>query len=88
MMEHLSIVFDVIKNLITFDLATVQKHEWEIFQGYGFFVLVMFLSIVLYAYWYHLYRTEKKGERNYENYANLALEDDIDDSVLEIKRSA
>ncbi|MCW1371667.1 CcoQ/FixQ family Cbb3-type cytochrome c oxidase assembly chaperone, partial [Campylobacter jejuni] len=51
-MEHLSIV-DVIKNLITFDLATVQKHEWEIFQGYGFFVLVMFLSIVLYAYWYH-----------------------------------
>lgn len=42
MMEHLSIVFDVIKNLITFDLATVQKHEWEIFQGYGFFALVMF----------------------------------------------
>ncbi|MEE6538238.1 CcoQ/FixQ family Cbb3-type cytochrome c oxidase assembly chaperone, partial [Campylobacter jejuni] len=43
-------------------VTTVQKHEWEIFQGYGFFALVMFLSIVLYAYWYHLYRTEKKGE--------------------------
>ncbi len=87
-MEDLSIVFDVIKNLITFDLAAVQKHEWKIFQGYGFFVLVMFLSIVLYAYWYHLYRAEKKGERNYEKYANLALKDDIDDSVLESKRSA
>ncbi|EFC33407.1 cytochrome c oxidase, cbb3-type, subunit IV [Campylobacter jejuni subsp. jejuni 414] len=48
----------------------------------------MFLSIVLYTYWYHLYKTEKKGERNYENYANLALKDDIDDSVLESKRSA
>lgn len=87
-MEHLLIVFDVIKNLITFDLATVQKHEWKIFQGYGFFTLVMFLSIVLYAYWYHLYRTEKQGKRDYENYANLALKDDIDDSVLESKRSA
>ncbi len=31
---------------------------------------------------------KKKGERNYENYANLALKDDIDDSVLESKRSA
>ncbi|EKK2370402.1 cytochrome c oxidase, cbb3-type, CcoQ subunit, partial [Campylobacter coli] len=47
-----------------------------------------FLSIVLYSYWYHLYRAEKKGERNYEKYANLALSDDIDDSVLESKRSA
>ncbi|MPA92770.1 cytochrome c oxidase, cbb3-type, CcoQ subunit, partial [Campylobacter coli] len=37
---------------------------------------------------YHLYRAEKKGERNYEKYANLALSDDIDDSVLESKRSA
>ncbi|ENP7018194.1 cytochrome c oxidase, cbb3-type, CcoQ subunit [Campylobacter coli] len=87
-MEHLVIVWNVIKNLVTLNLSAVQKHEWEIFQGYGFFALVMFLSIVLYAYLYHLYRTEKKGERNYENYANLALKDDIDDSVLESKRSA
>lgn len=84
-MEHLAIIFEVIKNLITFDLAAVQKHEWEIFQGYGFFLLVMFLSIILYAYWYHLYKVEKKGERNYEKYANLALSDDINDSILENK---
>ncbi|TKX32885.1 cytochrome c oxidase, cbb3-type, CcoQ subunit [Campylobacter aviculae] len=87
-MEHLSIIFDVVKNLITFNLAAVQKHEWEIFQGYGFFFLVMFLSIVLYTYWYHLYKVEKNGERNYEKYASLALSDDINDSVLENKRSA
>ncbi|EAL2593047.1 cytochrome c oxidase, cbb3-type, CcoQ subunit [Campylobacter coli] len=87
-MEHLVIIWDVIQNLVTLNLSAVQKHEWEIFQGYGFFALVMFLSIVLYAYLYHLYRTEKKGERNYENYASLALKDDIDDSVLESKRSA
>ncbi|HEB7543972.1 TPA: cytochrome c oxidase, cbb3-type, CcoQ subunit [Campylobacter coli] len=87
-MEHLAIIWDVIQNLVTLNLSAVQKHEWEVFQGYGFFLLVVFLSIVLYSYWYHLYRAEKKGERNYEKYANLALSDDIDDSVLESKRSA
>lgn len=87
-MEHLSIVFSVIRNLITFDLSQIKRQEWEIFQGYGFFVLVVFLSVVLYAYWYHLYRVEKKGERNYEKYSKLALNDGIDDSVLENKRSA
>ncbi|MBM0637455.1 cytochrome c oxidase, cbb3-type, CcoQ subunit [Campylobacter sp. VicNov18] len=87
-MENLSIVFEVVKNLITLNLAKVQRHEWEIFQGYGFFALVVFLSLGLYCYWYHLYRSEKKGERNYEKYADLVLKDDIDDSVLESKRSA
>lgn len=87
-MEHLVIIWDVVKSLATFNLVGVEKHEWEIFQGYGFFLLVMFLSIVLYAYLYHLYKVEKMGERNYEKYANLALNDDIDDSVLENKRSA
>lgn len=87
-MENLLIVFNVIKNLLTLNLTVIQRHEWEIFQGYGFFGLIMFLSIGLYFYWYHLYRSEKKGERNYEKYANLVLEDDIDDRVLENKRSA
>jgi len=87
-MNDLAIVFNVLKNLFTLNLAQVQKHEWEIFQGYGFFMLVVFLVVILYAYWFHLYKSEKRGERNYEKYANLALEDDIDDSILERKRSA
>lgn len=82
------VVFGVIKHLIMFDLAAVEKQEWEIYQGYGFFSLVVFLVVVLYAYWFHLYKAERKGERDYEKYANLALNDDIDDSVLEKKRSA
>ncbi|BEK13727.1 TPA: cytochrome c oxidase, cbb3-type, CcoQ subunit [Campylobacter lari] len=58
-------------------------------QGYGFFALVVFLVVVLYSYWFHLYRSEKTGRRNYEKYADLALHDEISDRVLEQnKRSA
>lgn len=58
-------------------------------QAYGFFALVVFLVVVLYSYWFHLYRSEKTGRRNYEQYADLALNDEISDRVLEQnKRSA
>lgn len=66
-------------------LNSISREEWAAFQGYGFFFLVLFLVIVLYAYWFHLYRREKLGERNYEKYADLALKDDINDTVLEKK---
>lgn len=87
MMRDLETIFGVMKNLFTLNLSAVEKHEWELFQGYGFFTLVVFLVVILYSYWFHLYRSERKGRRNYEKYANLALEDDINDSVLENKRS-
>ncbi len=87
-MENLETIFGVIKNLITLNLSAIERHEWELFQGYGFFALVVFLVVVLYAYYFHLYRREKRGERNYEKYGHLALEDDINDSILENKRSA
>lgn len=88
MMEHLLILLDVIKKIITFNLSGIDRDEWKIFQGYGFFLFVVFLSLILYCYLYHLYRAEKKGERNYEKYANLVLDDSMNDSVLENKRSA
>ena len=87
-MENLEIVFSVIARLFTLDLSSIQKYEWELFQGYGFFAFVVFLSVVLYAYYFHLYKREKKGERNYEKYAKLALNDELDDGILENKRSA
>ena len=68
-------------------LGSITKEQWEVFQGYGFFFLMAFLVVVLYAYWFHLYRSEKKGRRDYEKYANLALDDEINDKVLE-KRSS
>ncbi|HEC1567095.1 TPA: cytochrome c oxidase, cbb3-type, CcoQ subunit [Campylobacter upsaliensis] len=87
-MQDLEIFFSVIRQLLSFNLSGIEKREWEIFQGYGFFSLVVFLVVVLYAYWFHLYRSEKRGERNYEKYADLALNDELDDRILENKRSA
>ncbi|ELJ8895169.1 cytochrome c oxidase, cbb3-type, CcoQ subunit [Campylobacter upsaliensis] len=87
-MQDLEIFFSVIGQLLSFNLSGIEKREWEIFQGYGFFSLVVFLVVVLYAYWFHLYRSEKRSERNYEKYADLALNDELDDRILENKRSA
>ncbi|EAH9843504.1 cytochrome c oxidase, cbb3-type, CcoQ subunit [Campylobacter upsaliensis] len=87
-MQDLEIFFSAIGQLLSFNLSGIEKREWEIFQGYGFFSLVVFLVVVLYAYWFHLYRSEKRGERNYEKYADLALNDELDDRILENKRSA
>lgn len=55
----------------------------RVLQGYGYFFFVVFLVVVLYGYIFHLYRAEKTGTRNYEKYANIALNDNIDDTPVE-----
>lgn len=52
-------------------------------QAYGFFFFTGFLVIVLYGYIYHLYSSEKKGTRDYEQYGNIALDDEITDEPVE-----
>lgn len=66
--------------------GSISKEQWESFQGYGFFFLMLFMVVVLYGYWIHLYRSEKKGERDYEQYAKLALDDELDNKVVEQRR--
>ncbi len=53
------------------------------FSAYGYFFFTVFLVVVLYAYIYHLYSSEKKGKRNYEKYADMALNDEITDHPVE-----
>lgn len=60
--------------------------ELVYYQGYAYFFLIMFLTIGLYCYIVHLYRTQRSGKRDYEKYAKLALDDDIDSSLLENRR--
>ena len=55
------------------------------FQAYGYFFLTEFLAITLYAYFFHLYKSEKNGRRNYEKYSKLALNDEIGGEILERK---
>lgn len=85
-MGDLATFFGVLFDLISLNFGAIDKQEWELFQGYGFFFLIAFLVVILYSYWFHLFRAEKKGERNYEKYAKLALDDELDDKILE-KRS-
>ncbi|WP_456432537.1 cytochrome c oxidase, cbb3-type, CcoQ subunit [Nitratifractor sp.] len=53
-------------------------------QGYMMFFFTIFLVVILYAYILHLYRSEKKGERDYEKYGKIAIEDEIDDKPVEV----
>ena len=50
-------------------------------QAYGYFILTAFLAITLYAYFFHLYKSEKQGRRNYEKYSRLALDDEIGSKI-------
>jgi len=54
-------------------------------QGYASFVMSGILVILLYGYIVHLYRSEKKGERDYEKYGNIALDDEVTSTPIEDK---
>ncbi|UFH59456.1 cytochrome c oxidase, cbb3-type, CcoQ subunit [Sulfurovum mangrovi] len=57
-------------------------------QGYASFFMTIFLVIMLYGYIIHLYRSEKKGEKDYEKYGNIALDDEIDSRPVDEKSEA
>ena len=52
-------------------------------QGYAKFALVTVVFIVFYSYAYSLYRRDKKGERDFEKYSDLVLDDSISSTPLE-----
>ena len=52
-------------------------------QAYGYFTLVLFLVAALYGYIYHLYTKRKDANGvDYEEYSNMALQDDVDDTPV------
>ena len=57
-------------------------------QGYASFIMTIFLVIMLYGYIIHLYKSEKKGERDYEKYGNIALDDEITSTPVEDKAAS
>jgi len=57
-------------------------------QGYASFFMTIFLVIMLYGYIIHLYRSEKKGERDYEKYGQIALDDEITSTPVEDKSAS
>ena len=57
-------------------------------QGYGAFIFLAVCATLLYGYYFHLYRSEKSGRRDYERYSDLALKDGIDEEILESSDNA
>ena len=52
-------------------------------QAYGYFALTAMLVVILYGYIYHLYSKRKDADgHDYEDYGNIALKDDIDDTPV------
>ena len=52
-------------------------------QAYGYFILTTALVLVLYGYIYHLYTKKKDVDgHDYEDYANIALNDDVTDTPV------
>ncbi len=52
-------------------------------QGYATFFMTIFMVVLLYWYIIYLYRSEKKGEKDYEKLGNLALDDEIDSKPID-----
>ncbi|WP_299546257.1 cytochrome c oxidase, cbb3-type, CcoQ subunit [uncultured Helicobacter sp.] len=55
----------------------------QIIQGYAYWFITLLLVVLLYAYIYHLYKSQKSGKIDYEKYARLALDDELDDCLIE-----
>lgn len=56
-------------------------------QGYAKFALVTIVFIVFYSYAYSIYKRDRSGERDFEKYSNLVLDDSIESKPLEDNRS-
>jgi len=52
-------------------------------QGYAYFFFTIFLVVILYGYILHLYKSEKRGLRDYEKYGKMALDDELSDRPVE-----
>jgi cytochrome c oxidase cbb3-type subunit 4 len=52
-------------------------------QAYGYFALTVFMVVILYSYIFHLYKNRKDADgHDYEEYSNIALNDDIVDTPV------
>jgi len=61
----------------------VEYETIRIIQGYAYWFITLLLVVLLYGYIYHLYKSEKSGKIDYEKYARLALDDDLNDALVE-----
>jgi len=47
-------------------------------QAYAYFFMTIFLVVLLYGYIVYLYRSEKKGVKDYKKLGRIAIDDELD----------
>jgi len=57
--------------------------EIEQLRAYLFVIGTGVVMVLFYYYIIYLYRSEKKGEKDYEKYGSLALDDELDSKILD-----
>lgn len=55
-------------------------------QKIAYLVITVLLCVFLYSYIFKMYRDEKKGVRDYEKYSRLALDDGLNDEIIEKRK--
>lgn len=55
-------------------------------QGYAKFFLLLIVFIIFYGYAYSIYKRDRSGERDFEKYSKLVLDDSIDSEPLEDRK--
>ena len=55
-------------------------------QGYAKFFLILAVFIIFYSYAYSIYKRDKKGERDFEKYSKLVLDDEASSDPLEKRK--
>jgi len=53
--------------------------------GYGKFFIILFIFIIFYGYAYSIYKRQRTGEKDFEKYSDLVLNDALDSTPLEIR---
>jgi cytochrome c oxidase cbb3-type subunit 4 len=55
-------------------------------QGYAKFFLIALVFVIFYSYAYSIYKRDKTGERDFEKYSDLVLDDNIESKPLEDRK--
>jgi cytochrome c oxidase cbb3-type subunit 4 len=55
-------------------------------QGYAKFLLIAVVFVIFYSYAYSIYKRDKTGERDFEKYSDLVLDDSIESKPLEDRK--
>lgn len=70
--------------------SLLNELSWVIlaYQKEIYLAITILLVVFLYRYIYHLYSSQRKGIKDYEKYANLALYDNLDDELVEPRKKS